>query len=101
MRKISTLVIITFFCINCSSGGDDPSPVPTDPDTTTGGEPVAVNDQFDAFEDTDFTIENLSSNDTIEDNASITSFDATTTQGGSIVDNRNTTYTYTPTDDFV
>ncbi len=101
MRKFSTLVIITFLCINCSSGGDDPSPVPTDPETPTGGESVAVNDRFDAFEDTDFTIENLLSNDTIEDNASITSFDATTTQGGSIVDNRNTTYTYAPVDDFV
>ena len=45
---------------------------PKDPDTTTGGESVAVNDRFDALEDTDFSIENLLSNDTIEDNARIT-----------------------------
>ena len=101
MRKISTLVIITFLCINCSSGGDDPSPVPTEPETTTGGESVAVNDRFDAFEDTDLTIENLLANDTIEDNARITSFDATTTQGGTIVDNRNATYTYASDEDFI
>ena len=100
MKKIITIVLVTFFNFNCSSGGDDSSPVPKDPDTTTGGESVAVNDRFDALEDTDFSIENLLSNDTIEDNARITSFDATTTQGGSIIDNRNATYTYTPVDDF-
>ena len=100
MKKIIPIVLLAFFNINCSSGGDDSSPAPKDPDTTTGGKSVAVNDRFDALEDTDFSIENLLSNDTIEDNARITAFDATTTQGGSIVDNRNATYTYTPADDF-
>ena len=59
MKKIITIVLVTFFNFNCSSGGDDSSPVPKDPDTTTGGESVAVNDRFDALEDTDFSIENL------------------------------------------
>ena len=100
MKKFIYLIsaIIIF---GCSSGGDElPNPDPN-PNETENGISIAVNDNFTSTEDTEFIIENLLLNDTVLDNARITSFDSTTSEGGTIVDNRNDTYTYTPVDDFV
>ena len=100
MKNILYL-ISAMIIFGCSSGGDDsPNPEP-DPDPTDNGISIAVDDNFTAIEDTDFIIENLLLNDTVLDNARITSFDTTTQEGGTIVDNRNGTFTYTPVDDFV
>ncbi|WP_339916017.1 endonuclease [Yeosuana marina] len=101
MRKSALLFFIVAFNFSCSSGGDDsPSPNP-DPDPTPNGVSVAVNDNFTTSEDSALIIQNLLSNDTVLDNARITSFDGTSANGGTIVDNRNNTYTYTPTTAFV
>ncbi|WP_406685519.1 endonuclease [Seonamhaeicola sp. MEBiC1930] len=93
------LFFITILFINCSSGGDD-TPAPT-PEPEPNGVSIAVNDSFSTVEDTEVTIQNLLSNDTVLDNARVTSIDLTSTEGGTIEDNRNNTYTYTPKEGFV
>ena len=100
MKKIIPIFFFTSLFINCSSGDDSGS---NNPDTNNNntGQSIAVDDSFDAIEDTDFIIENLLSNDTVEDNAVITSFDETTVEGGTIVDNRDDTYIYTPAVNFI
>ncbi len=101
MRKFALLFFIVAFNLSCSSGGDvSPSPNP-DPDPTPNGVSIAVNDNFTTSEGSALIIENLLSNDTVLDNARITSFDGTSANDGTIVDNRNNTYTYTPSIAFV
>jgi endonuclease I len=99
MRKIILLLVVVL-SVNCSSSGGDDSPTP---DPTPNGVSIAVNDNVTGVEDTglDIDIQNLLSNDTILDNAKITSFDATSANGGTIVDNRDGTYGYTPVNGFV
>lgn len=81
----------------CSSGGDDS---PTKEEPKDDGVPVAVNDDFNTSEDTELFITTLLNNDTVLDNARIDSFDSTTTQGGTVEDER-TRYVYTPKTGFV
>ncbi len=99
MRKFALLFFIVAFNFSCSSGGDD-SPSPN-PEPEPNGVSVAVNDSFTTSEDSALIVENLLSNDTVLDNARITSFDGTSVNGGTIEDNRNNTYTYTPAVGFV
>lgn len=94
MKKL-VLFFISILMLSCSSGGGDDTPAPN-PNPQPNGEPVAVNDSFTTTEDTEVIIQNLLSNDTLLDNARITSIDATSSEGGTIEDNRNNTYTYTP-----
>lgn len=96
-KSIIYLSIVALF--GCSSSGGDDSPV--DPDTDDNGVSIAVNDVAVTTEDTAVIIENLLGNDTVLDNARITSFDAVSTNGGTIEDNRNNTYTFTPKDGFI
>ncbi|MEP1489920.1 MAG: endonuclease [Algibacter sp.] len=99
MKKFILLFLMVVLNLNCSSGGGDDSP---DPDPIEeNGISIAVNDNFTGIEDASVIIQNLLSNDTVLDNARLTAFDATSTNGGTIVDNRNDTYTYTPLDDFI
>lgn len=100
MKKIILAFLFISLFINCSSGDDSTSDNNND-NNNNNTQPIAVDDFFDTLEDTDYDIENLLSNDTIEDYAYIESFDETTIENGIIVDNRDDTYTYTPADDFV
>ncbi len=100
MKKIVLLFVLSALLINCSSSGSDDGPSPT-PDSGDDGQPIAVNDNFNAVEDTPFIVEDLLLNDTLDDNARISTFESTSANGASIVDNRNGTYTYTPTAGFV
>jgi len=100
VKKI-VLIISCILFINCGGSGDDestftPTPIPTD-----DGKPVAVDDVDTTTEDVELIFNSLLSNDTVVDNAKITSFDATSANNGTIVDNRNGTYTYTPVNSFV
>jgi endonuclease I len=99
MKKVLLLLSIIIIC-SCSSSGSDDSSAPT-PTTTPNGVSIAVNDTANTSEDTNLIIQNLLSNDTVLDNAKITSFDVSTSNGGTIEDNRNGTYTYTPLNGFV
>ncbi|XMO87704.1 endonuclease [Algibacter sp. AS12] len=92
MRKLISLFVVLIAVYNCSSSSDDSPEQEPEPN----GVSIAVNDIANTTEDTAVIIENLLSNDTVLDNARITSFDATSANGGTIEDNRNNTYTYTP-----
>lgn len=97
MRKFFYLVL-TVFILGCSSE-DTPEPQPQpQPDEN----PVAKADKLNAVENEDYTFESsiLLENDELVDNSRITGFDTETTEGGSITDNRDGTYTYTPPSDF-
>ncbi|MEL0651967.1 endonuclease [Algibacter sp. TI.3.09] len=98
MKKgIIYLSIIALFGCSSSGGGDSP----VDPGTDDNGVSIAVNDIAITTEDTAVIIENLLGNDTVLDNARITSFDTASINGGTIEDNRNSTYTYTPLTGFI
>ncbi|RPD96715.1 tandem-95 repeat protein [Aureibaculum marinum] len=100
MKNLVFLLFISLFFINCSSdSGNSVTPNP-DPDPEIK-KPVAVNDNFEATEDTPLILSNLLTNDTDLGTARITSFDSSSTNNGTIVDNRNNTYTYTPPKGYV
>ncbi|MFV8225216.1 Ig-like domain-containing protein [Christiangramia aquimixticola] len=97
MKKLFYLATCIAF-LGCSS--EEPAPAPTP--TPTKKSPVAVDDTVNAVENEEKVIagEDLLSNDTVVDNARISGFDANTTKGGEVVDNRDGTYTYTPPADY-
>ena len=99
MKKFLYLVTCVAF-LGCSS---DDSPAPTPPPTPTEKNPEAVDDNFTAIENEDkiLNVSDILSNDTVVDNARIADFDAETSQGGSVVDNRDGTLTYSPAADFI
>ena len=97
MKKIILFLSAIIIC-SCSSGGDDTPPPAQGP--VEDGKPIAVNDTATTFEDTELSLSNLLNNDTVVDNARISSFDTTTSNGGTVSDER-TFYLYTPKVGFV
>ncbi|MCG8883706.1 tandem-95 repeat protein, partial [Tenacibaculum finnmarkense] len=65
------------------------------------GNPIAENDTASTLKDTPITTVNVLDNDTVLDNATITSFDATSTKGGTVVTNGDGTFYYTPALGFI
>ncbi|HSP41191.1 MAG TPA: Ig-like domain-containing protein, partial [Gillisia sp.] len=63
--------------------------------------PVAVDDELSTSENTSLKFSGLLDNDTVYEYARISSIDSQTTKGGTVVDNRDGTYTYTPPKDFL
>ena len=98
MKKLGTL-LIGLLLFSCGGSDDGPDPIPPDPIVDL--DPVAVNDTKTTVEDTALVISDLLDNDTVVDNATITNFDSNSANNGSIVDNRNGSYTYTPPVGFV
>ncbi|MCM4155135.1 Ig-like domain-containing protein [Gramella sp. AN32] len=98
MKKIFYLfsAFIIFGCSSDDTGTPEPAP-------SEKQQPVAVDDKLNATQNEDLiiNISGLLSNDTAVDNARISSIVATSAQGGSLVDNRDGTYTYTPPADFM
>ncbi|MAM19601.1 MAG: Ig-like domain-containing protein [Christiangramia sp.] len=91
--------LFAFIIIAGCSKEDSPSPTPTpEPDK----DPVANADALSAVQDEPYTFEDdiLLDNDDIVDNARIFDFDTETTEGGTVEDNRDGTYTYTPASGF-
>ncbi len=96
MKKAYFLVSLVLILCGCSSDSTETPivpPVAVDP-------PVAVNDQINAIEDQDTIISGVLTNDQNIGASRITSIDATTAQNGTVVDNRDGTYTYQPVDGF-
>jgi hypothetical protein len=91
------LLFTAAIIFGCSAGGDDSSS-PKEP--TDDGKPIAVNDMATTSEDTELALSNLLSNDTVVDNARVSTFDETTAKGGTVSDER-TNYLYTPKLGFV
>ncbi|MEO2063380.1 MAG: Ig-like domain-containing protein [Christiangramia sp.] len=91
--------LFAFIIIAGCSKEDNPSPTPTpEPDK----DPVANADALSAVQDEPYTFEDdiLLDNDDIVDNARIFDLDTETTEGGTVEDNRDGTYTYTPASGF-
>ncbi len=97
MKRI-ILIILSVLLFNCSSddGGTDPIKPPTNNE-----KPVAVDDAVTTIEEEELVLRDLLSNDTVITGARITSFDASSTNNGTIEDNRNGTFSYTPVAGFV
>ncbi len=68
---------------------------------TDQGNPVAKDDTANTIEDTLVKTGNVLDNDTIIDGATITSSDTSSTQGGTVVNNGDGTFNYTPKTGFV
>ena len=64
------------------------------------GTPVALNDTVTTDEDTLVTTGNVLANDTLTDNAVLSSFNAVSANGGSVTDNGDGTFDYTPAANF-
>ncbi len=97
MKRVLSIFIVSIVFLNCSSdnGGGTVVKPPVE-----NLKPVAVADAGTTIEDEELSI-NLLSNDTVITGSSVNSFDANTANGGTVVDNRDGTYTYTPATSFV
>ncbi|MDV7137870.1 endonuclease [Maribacter sp. TH_r10] len=98
MRESIFLISIFMLFIGCSS---ESSTVEQVEDELIVLKPIAVDDIISATEDQEIVLADLLLNDTIENSARITSFDSTSTEGATIIDNRDNTYTYVPIDGYV
>lgn len=96
MKKL--LLFISIIIYSCSSSGGDDTPVIKEPEDD--GIPIAVDDIFNTIEDTALEISDLLDNDDLTDNAKLDSFQTTTTNGGTVSDER-LYYLYTPQDGFI
>jgi len=98
MKRIVFLVILSVVLNSCSESSGSGTIVPP---PVNNEKPVAVDDAATTIEDSVLVLADLLSNDTVITNSSITSIDLTSANSGSIVDNRNGTYSYTPPAGFV
>ncbi|NLP57874.1 Ig-like domain-containing protein, partial [Lutibacter sp. B1] len=60
------------------------------------GDPITENDSASTTEDVPVTTGNVLDNDSVVDNATITSFDTASTEGGTVTSNGDGTFEYTP-----
>ena len=90
------LFLIIAACSTDDDSGTEPGPEPVEKN------PEAVADELAAVQDEALTFNRaaLLENDNLLDNAILVDIDAETEAGGTISDNRNNTYTYTPPADF-
>lgn len=84
--------------LSCSKD-DEGGGAPVEPPVTEV--PVAVDDELSTSENTSLQFDSLLDNDTVFDYARISAIDGETAKGGTVVDNRDGTYTYTPPTDFM
>lgn len=98
MKKLSYL--FSFALLLACSTDEDPAPDPTPP--VAEENPVATDDSFDGVENEVLIINtvDLLDNDETVDGARITQIDSESANGGTIVDNRDGTYSYQPPADF-
>jgi endonuclease I len=98
MKKI-LFFAFSILLLGCSTddGGDNKSvDLPAEEQV-----PVAVDDEVTTSENTEIIIEGLLENDIIFEYARITKVDAESKEGGSVINNRNGTFTYTPPQNYI
>lgn len=98
MIKKFLFLIVVLLVLGCSKDDEGGVVPPVEPPEENL--PVAVNDRFTTTENTALKINGLLENDTVYEYARITSVDVESLKGGTVVDNRDGTYTYTPPTDF-
>ncbi len=91
--------MVTLAILGCSK--DDEGGVQPPEKPAVAELPVAVDDELSTSENTSLKFSGLLDNDTVYEYARITSIDSETTKEGTVVDNRDGTYTYTPDQDFM
>ena len=96
-RFLSLLSLI--LVLGCS-GGDDTTVTPEPEPEPEVNKPVAADDAYTIGENEVLTITDLLENDTIFDFGRVSEIDAESSEGGSIVDNRDGTFSYTPLSGF-
>lgn len=99
MKKKIFIYIFSFVLFACSSSSGETLEPEIEPPVSLE-KPEAKDDTLAAMEDQENSISGILNNDKVVNNAIITSFDAVTTQGGSIEDNRNGTFLYQPAQGF-
>jgi len=105
MKESNTPKTITKFCglallallLSCS-GGDDSSVTP-EPEPEVD-KPVAQADAYTTGENEPVTFDDLLDNDTIFAFGRVSEIDSESAQGGTVVDNRDGSFTYTPPSNF-
>lgn len=98
MKKVFVF-ILTAIMVACSSSSNDDTGMDPDPDPVEKA--VAVDDIAETTEDQSLVLSNLLDNDTVIEDFRIRAFDTESTEGGTIEDNRDGTYTYTPKEGYV
>lgn len=96
MKKTIFFVLLAIMASACSSDSGSGEPQGGDNDGETPVVPVAVDDEFTVTEDQETILSGLIDNDDVANNAKIGATPTTTDQEGTLVDNRDGTYTYEP-----
>ena len=98
MKRIVFLVVLSLVLNSCSESSGSGTIIPP---PVINEKPIAVDDAVTTVEEEELVLADLLSNDTVITGSRITSTDLTSANNGSIVDNRNGTYSYTPPSGFV
>lgn len=98
IKKYTYTILLSAITLGCSSS--DGGTEQPDPEPTPVNKPIAVDDEVTGIENEELIISSLLENDS-RIGATITSFDATSTGGATIIENRDGTYTYIPKADFI
>ncbi|MEH6657861.1 Ig-like domain-containing protein [Leeuwenhoekiella marinoflava] len=99
LQKISKLFGLVLLTLLLSCSGGDDSPVTPDPEPEVD-EPVAQADTYITGENESITFDDLLDNDTIFDFGRVSEIDSESAKGGTILDNRDGSFTYTPPSNF-
>ena len=97
MKKLFSFFLLLLI-LGCSSGDDS---TVVDGGETPVEKPVAVDDAATTSENESIVLEGLLANDDLVNSARITDIETSSSNGGTITDNRDNTYTYNPPSNYI
>ena len=97
MKKLFSFFLLLLI-LGCSSGDDS---TVVDGGETPIEKPVAVDDAATTSENESVVLEGLLANDDLVNSARITDIETSSSNGGTITDNRDNTYTYNPPSNYI